>query len=276
MLKSYYLSLIAGVLILLLHGNNIARAADRQNLFDWYYSAVFGTGSYRIGERDVFVVTAPYTDTWREASKDKYQVIYTLPVTLGFYDYTVDNISNLEIPSDVATLTFLPGVHYVIPFSDDWTVKPFVNIGYGKEFAGGEGAWIYSVGARSFYRIRNDHWRIALGSALYYAGNTRDDKTDMGFAAFETALDISHETKMQYDGQRVYLGGYAAIYLFSNLEFIQSDESTFEIHDQYEIGLTMSTRNEMRILGLSMERIGIGYLTSSGFRAWRLVFSFPY
>jgi hypothetical protein len=268
--------LLAGFLIFGIFADNTTYAADRQNLFDWYYSAVFGTGSYRIGERDVFVVTVTNGDILREASDDKYEIVYTLPVTLGFYDYSVEDIPNLEIPTDVATLTFLPGIHYVIPLSDDWTIKPFVNLGYGKEFAGGEEAWIYSAGVRSLYRIRENSWRIAFGSALYYAGNTRESETDLGFAALELAVDISHETDMQLDSQNIYLGGYAAVYLFSNLEFIQSDQTTFELNEQYELGLTLSANDHINLLGMELDRIGIGYLASSGFRAWRLVFSFPY
>jgi hypothetical protein len=251
-------------------------AADRQNLFDWYYSAVFGTGAYRIGERDVFVVTLPSEDTWREATQDKYEVVYSLPVTIGFYDYNTESIVDLEIPTDVATLIFLPGFYYNIALSENWSIKPFANIGYGKEFAGGEEAWIYSGGVRSLYRIRDDEWRMSLGSALYYAGNTRESKTALGFAALEVALDINHATDWRIDDKNIYLGGYAAVYLFSSLEFVQSDQTTLELNEQYELGITVSTKGNINLLGMELERIGLAYLTSSGFRAWRLVFSFPY
>jgi len=264
------------ILILLFPLDNYCLAADRQNLFDWYYSAVFGTGAYRIADRDVFVVTVPYEKTLREAENEKNKIIFTSPVTLGFYDYDFDSITGLEIPTDVATLTVLPGVYLVVPMSEAWTVKPFANLGYGKEFAGGEEALIYSAGARNLYRIRDDAWHIAFGSALYYAGNTRENATDLGFAAFEAAIDVSHDTDYTIDGKKLYLGGYVAVYLFSDLEFVQSDQSTFELRDQYEIGLTMSAHGGLDLLGVHMDRIGIGYLAAQDFRAWRLVFSFPY
>ena len=274
-LRSILCNLITAVFIYLI-GLALAEAEERQNLFDWYYSAVFGTGSYRIGDRDVFVVTVPYDKQIRAASEKNHEIILHVPVTMGFYDYTVDNIAELEIPSDVATLTVFPGIHYVIPLSEKWTIKPFVNLGYGKEFEGGEQAWIYSAGTKMLYRIRENAWRIAFGSALYYAGNTRKGQTDLGFAAFDAALDINHATPWQIDNQTMYLGGYAGIYLFSNLEFIQADEQTIQIHDQYEIGLTLSASKTMNILGMELDRIGLGYLTSKDFYAWRLVFSFPY
>ena len=253
-----------------------ASAAERQNLFDWYYSAVFGTGSYSIGNRDVFVVTIPYTSQLRPASEDKYEIQWQFPVTFGFYDYEWQDIGDLEIPSDVATLSVLPGIKYIIPLSNDWIIKPFANLGYGKEFDGGEEAWIYSAGIRTLYKIRQDHWRVSFGSALYYAGNYRKNKTDLGFGAFEAAIDINHATTWKLNEQQVYLGGYAAVYLFSNLEFTQSDEQTIEINDQYELGLTVSAANKLTIMGLEMERIGLGYLFAKDFHAVRLVFSFPY
>jgi hypothetical protein len=253
-----------------------AFAVERQNLFDWYYSAVFGTGAYSIAGRDVFVINIPYERTLREASEDKYKLVLTAPLTLGFYDYGFDSITDLDIPTDVATATLLPGIYAIVPMSEDWTLKPFANLGYGKEFAGGEDAIIYSAGVRSLYRIRDDAWHIALGNALYYAGNTRAGQTDLGFAAFEAAIDVSHETGYVVEGQKLYLGVYAALYTFSNLEFIESEDTTFEVRDQYEIGVSMSTHKPVKVLGIEMDRIGIGYLTSGDLKAVRLAFSFPY
>jgi len=253
-----------------------AQAVDRQNLFDWYYSAVFGTGAYRIGDRDVFVITVPYEKQIREATDDKYELMFHASVTAGFYDYQIEDAIGLEIPTDVATLTFFPGVYYVIPLSDKWAIKPFANLGYGKEFEGGEEAWIYSAGARTVYKTDSGNWRYALGSSFYYAGNTRETETALGFLAFDTTIDVSHKTSWKIDDQNIYVGGYAAIYFFSNLEFIQADQSTIEINEQYEIGLTLSSRKSINMLGLDLERIGLGYLKSDGFYAWRLVFSFPY
>jgi len=104
------------LLAIFLFDLSIAHSVDRQNLFDWYYSAVFGTDAYRIGDRDVFVVTVPYEKQIREATDDKFEVMFRASVTAGFYDYQIGDIGDLEIPTDVATLTFLPGAYYVIPF----------------------------------------------------------------------------------------------------------------------------------------------------------------
>lgn len=272
--KNFMRFLFAFFIIVIVCQTSIA--AERENLFDWYYSAVFGTGSYSIGNRDVFVVTVPYENQLRPASDDKYEILWQFPVTLGFYDYEWQDIGDLEIPTDVATLTVLPGIKYIIPVTNSWTIKPFANLGYGKEFDGGEEAWIYSAGVRSLYKIRQDQWRISFGSALYYAGNTRKDETDLGFAAFEAAIDINHATDWKLNEQQVYLGGYAAVYLFSNLEFVQSDDASLEVTDQYELGLTLSASKELTIMGVEMERIGLGYIYSKNLRAIRLMFSFPY
>jgi len=267
------LSLII-VLLWLFAGN--CYAADRQNLFDWYYSAVFGTGTYKIEERDVFVVSVPYQKQLRPASKDEYEIILDASLSAGFYNYDIQSAIGLEIPTDVATLTVFPGIYYVIPLTERWKIKPYVNIGYGKEFEGGEEAWIYSAGIRSLYRHDSDGWRVALGNAIYYAGNTRKGKTDLGLVGFDVMFDLNHVTDWQIDNQTIYLGGYAGIYLFSNLEFIESDQAVLQINKQYEVGVTLSSRQEFSILGVSMKRVGLGYLYGDGFYAWRLMFSIPY
>ena len=253
-----------------------AHVVERQNLFDWYYSAVFGTGAYRIGERDVFVITVPFDKQLRAASEEKYEVMLRLPITAGFYDYKIEDIGDLEIPTDVATLTFFPGIYYVIPLFDNWTVKPFANLGYGKEFEGGEEAWIYSTGARILFKTHNNDWRYMFGSSFYYAGNTRESETALGFLAFDISADVGYKTSWQIDNEQIYVGGYVTAYYFSDLDFIQSDQTTIEINQQYEIGLTFSANKSINLLGLDIERIGLGYLKSNAFYAWRLVFSFPY
>jgi hypothetical protein len=263
------------IMVIWLFAEN-SNAADRQNLFDWYYSAVFGTGTYRINARDVFVITASYEKQLRPASDDEYQIMLDSSVSAGFYNYDIQSAIELEIPTDVATLTFFPGIYYVIPLSDRWEIKPYVNVGYGKEFEGGEEAWIYSAGIRSLYRHDSDGWRVALGNAVYYAGNTRKGETDLGLAGFDAMFDINHATDWQIDNQKIYLGGYAGIYLFSNLEFIESDQAVLEVNKQYEVGIALSSRQEFSILGVSMNRIGLGYLYGDGFYAWRVVFSIPY
>jgi len=114
------------------------------------------------------------------------------------------------------------------------------------------------------------------GSSLYYAGNTRETETALGFLAYDATIDVNHKTSWKIGDENIYVGGYAAIYFFSDLEFIQSDQSRIEINDQYEIGLIFSANKSINLLGLDIERIGLGYLHSDSFNAWRLSFSFPY
>jgi hypothetical protein len=251
-------------------------AVERQNLLDWYYSAAFGTGSYRIGERDVFAVQVPYRTEIRPATDKKYAIFLDASLTAGFYDYNFDKALELEVPSDVATLSIFPGIYYFIPLSGQWTIKPFLNIGYGKEFEGGEEAVIYSSGISSLYSFKKNDWRMAFGSSLYYAGNTREEKTDLGFMAFEASLDFAHPTSWTLNGQTMYLGGYATIFSFSNLEFVQLDQSVFEVNKQYEIGIALRTEKSIELFGSEFNRIGLGYRFGEDFTAWKIVFSLPY
>lgn len=252
-----------------------SQAEDSQNVFDWYYSAVFGTGVYRVGGRDVAMFRIPYErEIWTEReSPNSFHL--SVPVTLGVYAFDAEDIPDLRL-DDVATVTVFPGLAYRIPVGDRWRVTPFINVGYGKEFNTGEEATIYSTGVRTRGDFRYGRWRWLLGNALYYAGNTRDAIPDLGFAGFEMALDVSHATSWRFRDNRLYTGAYVAFYGYSDLEFVLPEADKVEVANQYEVGFTFQTPQPVEMMGFEFDRVGIGYLTSDDFDAIRLVLSFPY
>lgn len=252
-----------------------SQAEDSQNVFDWYYSAVFGTGVYRVGGRDVAMFRVPYTrELWAGADRSD-SVELTVPLTLGVYAFEAEDIPDLRI-DDVATATLFPGLTYRLPIHENWRLSPFVNVGYGKEFSAGEEALIYSGGVRSLGTFQLGEWRWLLGNAIYYAGNTRDAIPDLGFGGFEAAVDASHPTPWQFHGERLHAGAYAAYYAYSDLEFVRPEAATVTVANQYEVGLTLQLRQPIKIMGIGLDRAGIGYLTSDDLEAIRFVFSFPY
>ena len=252
-----------------------SQAEDSQNVFDWYYSAVFGTGVYRVGGRDVAMFRVPYTRELWSGKDNSHSLEITVPLTLGVYAFEAEDIPDLRI-DDVATATVLPGLTYRMPLNERWQLTPFANVGYGKEFSTGEEAVIYSAGVRSRGTFRSGEWRWLLGNALYYAGNTRDRIPDLGFAGFEVALDASHPTPWQFHGQRLRAGAYVAYYAYSDLEFVNPEAATVTVSNQYEAGLTLQVPQPVKVMGFGFERVGLGYLTSDDLDAIRLVFSFPY
>jgi len=263
------------IVVFLNQDHAYAQAEDSQNVFDWYYSAVFGTGVYSVGGRDVAMFRVPYTRELWPGRESPNTLDLTVPVTLGVYAFEAEDIPNLRI-EDVATATVFPGLVYRMPVTEHWRISPFINIGYGKEFSVGEEALIYSAGVRSRGEFMSGDWRWLIGNALYYAGNTRDNIPDLGFGGFEMAVDASYPSPLQFHGMSMRAGAYVAYYAFSDLEFVSPEDATVTVANQYELGLTLQSPQPMKVMGIGFDRVGIGYLRSEDLEAIRFVFSFPY
>ena len=81
--NNYLFKYINGLVLLLLNLRpDISLHAEevrKQNLFDWYYAAVFGTGVYSVADRNVFMLRIPYERTLRAASEEKYAIMLQVP-----------------------------------------------------------------------------------------------------------------------------------------------------------------------------------------------------
>jgi hypothetical protein len=74
--------------------------------------------------------------------KRKWGLKLLLPVTLGYHQFE-------NILADVGTIAFVPGVEFQYPIIKNWWVKPYGQFGLGKDFSGGNLAYIYGAGVRT-------------------------------------------------------------------------------------------------------------------------------
>ncbi|HEX7248887.1 MAG TPA: hypothetical protein VF262_00735, partial [Burkholderiales bacterium] len=145
------------------------RAAHPDQLFNWYYASVFGTGYYRIGEEQVGVLRVPLRYELRPASTERWGIHLTLPVTVAFAEFDLDDFNLGKVRAQ--GLTVLPGIEAEILLQDNWTVRPFVNVGGGWEFETNNPSTIFSLGATTRHtRPAFEASRLALGGKLAYAG----------------------------------------------------------------------------------------------------------
>ena len=66
-------------------------ARDNAALFNWYYAAAFGSGAYRVGEINTFVIRAPVSFRLREATPQQWGVRLIAPITAGVADIEPDD-----------------------------------------------------------------------------------------------------------------------------------------------------------------------------------------
>ena len=115
------LVIIAAALILFLPGNRFAWAADEpEDVINYAYSSWIGSGFYKLEDRTVYLLRAPFSYTLREADSEKWGMELLLPATIGFHDNEDGN---------VGTLTFVPGLRLNYPVLNNWWLKPCLRCG---------------------------------------------------------------------------------------------------------------------------------------------------
>jgi len=252
------------------------RAARVDELFNWYYAAAYGTGVYKIGDQTVGVLRASFAYRVREAGDGQWGIRLTFPVTAALSEFDLTNFQLGHVR--VAGLSVLPGIEAEIPLAERWVLKPFANIGPGREFKHDSTAVIYSTGAATVYRLPLENgWRSALGAKLAFAGYDAGSESSR-LAALTVGGDIEIPIDMELAGRPALLGmQLTGTVYFNRLEFLLPDSAEKKVSAEMEIAFTLGVRKPVEFLGVSIDRVGLGFRRGSdGLKGLRLVGSFPF
>lgn len=254
----------------------LARSQKVDQLFNWYYASVYGTGFYKIGEESVAALRLPFAHTLRPPTAEQWGLRLTLPVTVALaqFDLRDFDLGRVSVPG----MSILPGVEAQIPVNTGWMVKPFANLGMGRDFQRDTNALIYALGISTVYQLpTNDNVLSALGGKLVYAGyQSGGEKNILG--ALSVGGDLGFPLDMEISGRQAVLGTQliGTVY-FNKLDFLMVGSKTQEVSHEIEVALTLSVRRPIEVLGIGFDRVGIGYRRGSNdLRGVRLVGSFPF
>lgn len=250
-------------------------------LFNWYYTTSFGTGVYSVGDRTVTAVSLPFYYTMREPNETDWGWRVTVPVTVaaGNFDLYDPDISRID-EINLAALSAMPGLELITPIEPHWRLNSFVNVGRAWEFETKAGAMVYQVGMSTHYHIPSLTFpEVDLGAKYIYAGYTSDgaDSTPVSLAALGIATTFPTAWTMA-NGRQANFGLYwIGTSYFTDIVFQLPRFGYTEIHGEQELGITFGLRPAVKILGVSFDHIGLGYVVSSnGLRGIRLSTEFPF
>ena len=130
----FVLSLIIG------SASNWAQAGeDPGELFNYSFAIWLGSGYYRVkgADKRFAVLRVPAAYTLRPVQIDKPALMdrlgfrLLLPAAVGFEEETDTDFS-------FGAVAFVPGLEVQIPINHYWALKPFAQLGAGKDTAGGD------------------------------------------------------------------------------------------------------------------------------------------
>lgn len=251
----------------------------------WALGAFFGTGWYQVDDnRSVFVLRVPPRQQLREASLADdgarhigVEVLY--PVALGLSK--LDEVPDFVEFDNYASISFTPGVELEVPVTPEWTLRPYLHLGYGWEKESSDGAVIWYGGVKSRYRMAGGRHRWSLLGEAYFAGYRPEYAGRGRFSAAMAGVEWEQPLgRLELGGEPLYLEWHLTYdWYFDDLQFHVDRDTVETVHDQWELGLALGRSDHPFELGfLSIDHVGLAYRWSSNgtFDAIVLNFTSPF
>jgi len=276
---------LTGFLLLICFTNKNILAADDDNLVgltNFAFANYLGTGFYTTSGQSVFVIQLPYQHTIKAKTDHKAGWALNLPLTIGFINF--DNLEIEDIPDlpdladldNVATLTFVPGIEYQFPMTANWTVTPFADYGFARDFNQTSNVFITGVGIKSYADFHLTNAMFTLGNRLLYARErSKDSAISSDYLLVETGLNYRVTSDYSFDHGPLYSNlYYINFYYPDNVVFFDRTENPVRIGMEHEVGITLS--NLPDFLFFEKPQIGLGIRLSKEIKVYRIVFGAPF
>lgn len=242
------------------------------------FATYLGSGIYTAGGRDVQVYQIPFSYQFHTREEKNWGLKLTLPVTLGFYDFNLEDIIVEGFPDDISTLSFVPGLQLQYPVTRYWQLLPFLDMGIAQNLTNGDSSNIFSYGMRSYYEYPMNKVTFTLGNRLLFVRQKRtDNSTKSDFGTFETSLDFRFQ---QFPVFKKHLGDFSVYYAnfqyFDSLNFLFPNDQVVKVVKQNEVGFTFGVQIKKKTKYVDIPRVGLAIRKGDGLDIYRLVFGMPF
>ena len=151
--------------------------AEEVDVVHYAYANYLGSGVYRTTGQNASLIGLPFSYDLGKTGKTSYEL--RLPVSVGFFDFELADLPNLELPDEVGTVTFTPGIGFNYQYNQDWTIESYIDMGYGRNLTTHKGVNVHSSGVSALYHFDIKEFDTIWASRIYYArydGNGYDAK----------------------------------------------------------------------------------------------------
>ena len=247
---------------------------SQQPIANFAFASQLGAGVYSVDGRSVQIYRLPFHWEFRPPTQDVYGLDLTLPVTLGFYGYQVQDVVHEGLPKSVDTYSLLPGLEISRLLGERWRVAAFAEIGVATTVQDGtEKSLIYDTGLRARYLFRLGNFYSRYGTELIYAASQVSKADSDTMARLRNGLDVRHRTPMSMRGETVDFGPYLLNEWYIKRPSPPPASPGPPMADlQWEVGVTIGTVNTAYLWKVPIPRIGVGYRFGSDLSIVRLVF----
>lgn len=256
--------------------NTLAAEEDTFGLTNFAFAHYLGTGFYSTSGQDVFVAQIPLAHTIKQKTHTEAGWVLNLPLTFGVVNIDGANADNIPELNDVATLTFLPGIEYQYPVTHNWTISPFLDYGFARDFNNSTNVLVTGAGIKSTYNLPVGSALLILGNRFLYAKERSESTNDNSdYSLIETGLNYRVASRYTSDERQLFSNlYYINFYYPNNLVLLERTDNPIRVCVEHEVGITFS--NMPDFLFFEKPELGVGVRFGNDVDVFRIVFGAPF
>lgn len=246
----------------------------------YIYSAVMGTGTYKIDNRRISMLRIPFAYTQHELTEEQSGLKWHAPVVVGYDALNYPDWLSRFVDDELATLSILPGIEVMSRATDIWVVKPFANLGGGYDFVREETILMGVVGLRALGTwVYTDRSEFRVGTSARYAVEYQiRSSRQTAFTMFEAGVDYRRDIHLNVFAHDTNAGVYYRAQLFlpdwELVETVENIESRVGLI--HEVGASVGLQKPRKILGIPISRVRMGFKFGDDVRGWSIGTEFPF
>ncbi|WP_286218372.1 hypothetical protein [Thalassotalea agarivorans] len=252
------------------------------------FANYLGGGFYTTGgEQQANIFNMPFSFDVKDEGKNTYGI--RLPVSVGFFNFSLVDLPDLDLPDEIGTLSFTPGIFLRHQLEQDFALEFYLDFGFAANLTTNENVLVHSAGVSAISDYRIDDYDLILANRLYYAAyEGKFDADQDAYAAYQLGLDVGiphwYALGNNYFQPRFFVSAH---WYFKEVNFYEpvNDMQRFgsldfqlgeiSINSRFEAGITFKFRENLMYDWMGWDRIGISYQYADNISAIRLLFSMP-
>lgn len=131
----------------------------------YVYSNYLGSGVYHTAGQNVTLINLPFTYDLGKINKTTFML--RLPVSFVFFNFDFKNIPELNLPEEVGTLTFTPGIQFDYQYSKALVLQSYIDLGYARNLTTNKNVTVHSFGVSSLYSFEQGKYDSIWASRMH-------------------------------------------------------------------------------------------------------------
>lgn len=264
-------------LLLCLSAESVGAQAIDDDLVHYSYATLLGSGIYRLDDRTIAILRIPLGWQIREPTSDKPGIRFVLPTAVGLHNYDFLDDFFPDLDEQLTTISVVPGIQWQYLIGDRWRVTPGAYLGFGADVTNNESSLIYGGQLSALYAMKPVYPEMHFGTAVILSGYNPESGSGDFITRWSAGFDAKFTTGMKFGKSNIFLGGHVIGYFYlDEVKFESVIGDPTELDREMEVGVFIGARPKLKLFGIEIDRIGIGYRFSAVSDAIVFFAGFPF